>query len=183
MNFEEALRQHLARYPKLMPQDLIKFCFQATFGAEHLLLDEERARVFFHEEYQATKSCNMPLYEDLNEQYVRVNLPSWKYFGKEEDALLQAFLRTAQTPSRKADASDSVQSEDAAMKAHFSIVSDVLRTEDFPITPDMWENARHAYLEKGIQPVHHSVQYREEYKPAYRVIRRTILSDGGDALL
>ncbi len=183
MNFEESLRQHLKCHPKLMPQDLIKFCFQATFGAEHLLLNEDRARVFFHEEYQATKSCDMPLYEDLNERFVRVNLAAWKSFGKDEDALLQAFLRTAQAPSRKADTSDSVQSEDAAIKAHFSIVTEVLRAEDFSITPDMWERTFQAYLEKGIQPVHHSVQYREEYKPAYRVIRRTILSDGGDVLL
>ncbi|MBQ0011525.1 MAG: hypothetical protein KBT07_02335 [Clostridiales bacterium] len=183
MNFEEALHHHLANHPKLMPQDLIKFCFQATFGAEHLLLNEERARTFWNQEYASTDACDMPLYEDLNERYVRVNLAAWKYMGKDAETLFQAFLATARTPSRMEDSTGSALSDESAIKAHFSIVTEVLRSNDFPISMDAWNATCQTYLEKCVQPVHHSVQYREEYKPAYRVIDRTLLPDGGNVLL
>ncbi len=35
MNFEKCLTEHIKSHPALRPQDVIKFCYQATFGAEH----------------------------------------------------------------------------------------------------------------------------------------------------
>ena len=38
MDFTTCLREQLRRHPSMQPQDVIKLCYQAARGAEHLIV-------------------------------------------------------------------------------------------------------------------------------------------------
>jgi hypothetical protein len=66
MDFDFYLKKQLELHPSMQMQDLVKMCYKAVFGAEHMLADVERARTYFMQEYDATpaSSC-IPLYEPI----------------------------------------------------------------------------------------------------------------------
>ena len=43
MNFRDCLIAQFAAHPSAAPQDAVKQCYQAAFGAEHLLTDTSLA--------------------------------------------------------------------------------------------------------------------------------------------
>lgn len=52
--FEYYLRNSAAKHPSMQAQDIVKLCFQAAFGAEHLLrgTDEAAAGIRLMEEFK-----------------------------------------------------------------------------------------------------------------------------------
>ena len=50
MEFEVYLKQQLALHPSMQPQDVVKLCYQAAHGAEHLLSDIKAAEKYFYQE-------------------------------------------------------------------------------------------------------------------------------------
>ena len=83
--FEIFLKEHIRRYPKVQPQDIYKLCFQAAFGAEHLLQDEERAWQYLQREYEnlppiaeGLTAEEQPLLEWIAPEVVRVHLSVYK---------------------------------------------------------------------------------------------------------
>ena len=80
MDFTTCLREQLRLHPAIQPQDVIKLCYQAARGAEHLLADTTRARAYFDQEYAATPAdAARPLFEPISENVARVNLAAWKW--------------------------------------------------------------------------------------------------------
>ena len=47
MEFRDYLTMQMNMHPSIQPQDIVKMCYQATFGAEHLLSDEDNAKRYF----------------------------------------------------------------------------------------------------------------------------------------
>ena len=162
MIFEEALRKQLKNHPSIEPQDIIKMCYQATFGAEHLLLDLEKARAFFEEEFEATEASDEPVYEELNEEIVRVNFGAWKKAGLPKEDLFAAFVKSTQ----------GVGGTDEALLNCIGRAESVLKEAGFDM--EAWAEAKAAYIEAGMNPVHHSQGYRDAESPAYRVVKRSI---------
>ena len=70
MNFTTCLQEQLRLHPAMQPRDVIKLCYQAARGAEHLLADLTRARAYFDQEYAATPA-------DASTPPTNMNL-SWK---------------------------------------------------------------------------------------------------------
>ncbi|MBR6541909.1 MAG: hypothetical protein IKT73_01750, partial [Anaerotignum sp.] len=79
MGFERYFLEQLHRHPSMKAQDVVKMCYQAAFGAEHLLQDKARAEAYFMKEYEETEAKEMPLFEEISENICRVNLAAWKY--------------------------------------------------------------------------------------------------------
>ena len=163
MTFEEALRKQLKNHPSIELQDIIKMCYQATFGAEHLLLDLEKARAFFEEEFEATEASDEPVYEELNEEIVRVNFGAWKKAGLPKEELFAAFVKSTQ----------GVGGTDEALLNCLGRAERVLEEAGFDM--EAWAEAKAAYIEAGMNPVHHSQGYRDAESPAYRVVKREYL--------
>ena len=65
--FQEYLIQQLNTHPSIQPQDIVKLCFQAAFGAEHLLADIAAARNYFYVEYNSVLAKDEVLYERISE--------------------------------------------------------------------------------------------------------------------
>ena len=67
------------RHPALRPRDAIKLCYQAAYGAEHLLPDPAAAREYLRRELNACAAdAAEPLYEEISPDLCRVNLRAWK---------------------------------------------------------------------------------------------------------
>ena len=66
---KEILIQHIKTHPAITTQDILKLCYQATFGAEHLLMDREKAFLYFDKEWQMTPETDEPMVEILSCNY------------------------------------------------------------------------------------------------------------------
>ena len=47
MDFDFYLKKQIELHPSMQMQDLVKMCYQAVFGMEHMLSDIEKAREYF----------------------------------------------------------------------------------------------------------------------------------------
>ena len=85
---------HAKRYPLMQPRDAVKLIYQNEFGGGHLIRDEEACLNYLRREYaDLEKDPTAPLYEDIGNGIVRVNLAA----VREEDLeqLGQDFIATA----------------------------------------------------------------------------------------
>ena len=168
MQFEFYLKKQLKLHPSMQMQDIIKMCYQATFGVEHMLTDIERARRYFYQEYDATPSdSSVPLYEPISENFCRVNLAAWKSSDFAPEELFQLFVSSA-----KHNIPGSPTDFDTLAKAAETLIA----TEIFSFSSEAWNEYYTAYKNNGMHPVHHSDAYRQAEKPAYRLIRKNLLN-------
>lgn len=155
MDFVTCLREQLSLHPAMQPQDVLKLCYQAARGAEHLLADTSRARAYFDQEYAATPvDASTPLFEPISENVARVNIAAWKASALPADWLFRMFVHTASVPMGGAELLAQYVDQAAA------IVSDM----------PGWDEALAAWQEAGMPAVHHSETYRAAERPAYRIV-------------
>jgi len=161
MTFKNQLRTQAALHPSLQPQDVLKMCYQAAFGAEHLLREEANARAYLQAEWDATPGdANATLHERISNEVCRVNLKAWKGLNLPMEWLLQLFLQSCKPLPN-------------AQNRFFAFLGsvDVLCAADaLPFAMEEWKLAKEAYLRQGVRPLHHSDVYRAHEKPAYRVM-------------
>ena len=98
---------------------------------------------------------------------VRVNLRPWRAAGHSPEMVLSAFVRTAGTlPPDTAR----IRIELDAISACSERVSDDLRLSGPVIQSLFSDQARDGY-----PAIHHSEEYSQRYRPAYRVVLRSYL--------
>jgi len=145
--YADFIKQQLELHPSITAQDVIKMCFQGAYGAEHLLTDIDKVQDYFLTEYKSCKANDEPVMEFIAPEVCRVNLKAWKRLDLPWEWLFNLFVKSA-----------SFAFSDGNSR-FFSYVDEWggFITEELcpPTTPT---------------PVHHSQQYRDAEKPAYRVI-------------
>ena len=156
---ETVLKNHASRYPLMQPTDAVKLIYQNEFGGGHLIRDEEACLNYLLREYEAvTPDPGMPLYESIGNGIVRVNLAAVK--PEDLEQLGRDFISSAARHKGTID--------------RFLSKLEVLRalTAESIFAFDL--STLNAYLSEyeaaGYPAVSHSRQYRQAYKPAYRVI-------------
>ena len=158
MDFTTCLREQLCLHPAIQPRDVIKLCYQAARGAEHLLADTARARAWFDREYAATPAdAALPLFELISENVARVNIAAWKAADYPADWLFRMFTHTASVPMGGETLLEQYLAEAA------NVVSGLWG-------PTQWGEALAAWREAGVPAVHHSEEYRAAERPAYRIV-------------
>jgi len=168
MDFGYYLKHQIQLHPSMQIQDVIKMCYQAVFGPEHMLSDVEKAKQYFFQEYEATPaSFSIPLYEPISESFCRVNLAAWKARGLEPDELFHLFV----TSCSHTTAGTRFELNNCAKSVEKLIVKGML-----PFSLEEWKTTYVAYKNDGMLPVHHSEAYRLAEHPAYRLIRKTLLN-------
>ena len=91
---QDILLAHAKRYPQMRPTDAVKLIYQNEFGGGHLIRDEEAVLNYLRQEYESVeKNASMPLYENIGNGIVRVNLAAVRETDLEK--LGQAFIRSA----------------------------------------------------------------------------------------
>lgn len=144
MEFQVFLRQQLDRHPGMQTRDVIKLCYQAAFGAEHILQDKAAAEAYFYKEYEETPATDEPLFEAISPEVCRVNFGGWKREKLPPQWLFRMFVHSE------------YRAEESRFLAYLQAA--------LPLAE------REAYLAGGIRPVHHSDSYREANYPHYRIV-------------
>ena len=162
MKQKDYLPAFFRRYPFAEPRDAVKLCYQAAFGAEHLLLDIPAAREYFDEEFSAVIAGDCNIFEPISPDYYRINLAAWKNEALPQSWLFEMFRLTASggTPEDSLDVfNDCLDAVDALANTGFA-----------PFTIDEWRVFFKDYDKTAPKPVHHSTSYRAKAHPAYRIV-------------
>lgn len=156
MDFAECLRAQMALHPAMQPLDVLKLCYQAASGAEHLLTDADRARAYFDREFAATTAdASQPLFEPISDRVARINIAAWKAATLPPEWLFRMFVHTA-TLAQTADLLEDIVAQAAELCAGLP----------------GWDDTLSAWRDAGMPAVHHSEAYRAAEHPAYRIVRR-----------
>ena len=150
---------HAKRYPLMQPTDAVKLIYQNEFGGGHLIRDEQACLNYLRREYTSVaKDPTVPLYEDIGNGIIRVNLAAVK--PEDLEQLGRAFI-------------DSAAKHKGTMDSFLNKL-EVLRKLANAGVFNFDTNALNAYLSEyeaaGYPAVSHSEQYRQAYKPAYRIL-------------
>ena len=143
MNPITYLENHIEKHPSAQLQDLLKLCYQAANGAEHLMNDA--VRQYFDEEFAAVPPREGQLCEPIGDTVCRVHLDVWKQRGLPADWLYALFARSQWD------------------KEDMTPWLDALQTLGYAVPSDYRQNPH---------PVHHSEVFRDAEHPAYRLVSR-----------
>ena len=150
---------HAKRYPLMQPRDAVKLIYQNEFGGGHLIRDEQACLNYLRQEYaSAEKDSTAALYEDIGNGIVRVNLAAVK--PEDLEQLGRDFIRSA---AKHKGTLDSFLNKLEVLR--------MLTTEGvFAFDLDALNTYLSEYKAAGYLAVSHSPEYRQTYKPAYRII-------------
>lgn len=160
MNLSKYLMNQMRLHPAMQPQDIVKLCYQAAYGAEHLLEDAEAAKTYFYSEFNLVPAKEGMLYEEISSQICRVNLAAWKKKGLPAEWLFSMFLKSARGFEKRTE----------LFEQYLEQAGEFVRKADVPITLEAWNEYLRKYTETGMGAVHHSRIYRDNENPAYRII-------------
>ncbi len=166
MDFKEYFILHAKKHPSIMPQDVVKFCYQAALGAEHLLADIEAARRYFDAEFDKVEARDGDLIEFLTDELCRVDLGIWKFRGLPREVLFDAFAESARVKNGGKE----------VLAGYLDDAEACFSKLELSFSLDEWRAFLEKYAEAGMPAVHHSEAYREREKPSYRVVDRVILN-------
>jgi hypothetical protein len=167
---EQFINRQMATYPELRLLDIYKSCFQDYMGAEHLVTDSERVKAYLDEEL-ATTSLDDLLpwsYEPcgIDSNYYRVSIRTIKENDISEEMLLDAFVRSANSVERP-----SVES----WRDRWHVIIGTIDQMNLAL-PHYEEDKQFidSVLSVGKYAISHSPEYREAYRPHYRIVEKGI---------
>jgi hypothetical protein len=162
--------RQMETYPESRLLDIYKSCFQDYMGAEHLMSDRQRVKAYLDEELQTTSLDDlMPWYYEscgVNGQYIRVSIRAIKENLITEDLLLDAFIRSANSEKRP--------SVESWRDEWHKIISTIDQMEIG--LPRLGQDRAFidSILTVGKYAISHSPEYREAYRPHYRIVEKGI---------
>jgi len=184
-------------YPKSRLLDIYKSCFQDYMGAEHLVSDRERVKAYLDEELQTTSIDDlMPWYYEpcgVDGQYIRVSIRAIKENLITEDVLLDTFIRSANGRNS--------ESHPSSLEDGRVVTDEGKANSDKRPTVESWRDRWHkivgmidkmelnlpnyqqdrtfidSVLSAGKYAISHSPEYREEYRPHYRIVEKGIFEN------
>ena len=160
---EQILREHAKRYPLMEPTDAVKLIYQNEFGGGHLIRDEEAALRYLREEYEKVeKDAALPSEEAIGNGLVRVHLAGVQASQLEE--LGRDFIRSAAAH----------QGSQPQFLEKLELLRQLTRSSVFSFSAQALEDYLEGYAQAGYPMVSHSPTYRQQYKPAYRVVKRQL---------
>lgn len=162
--------RQLQTYPKSRLIDLYKSCFQDFMGAEHLVVDHQRIKAYLDEELNSvTLDDLMPwIYEPcgIDSSYYRVSIRAVKEGLISEDVLLDAFICSANSSNRP--------SVDEWNERWHKMIGTI---DGMQLNLPQYNKDRQfidSVLSVGKYAISHSPEYREAYRPHYRIVERSI---------
>ena len=162
--------RQLQTYPKSRLLDLYKSCFQDFMGAEHLVVYHQRIKAYLDEELNSvTLDDLMPwIYEPcgIDSSYYRVSIRAVKEGLISEDMLLDAFICSANSSNRP--------SVDEWNERWHKMIGTI---DGMQLNLPQYNKDRQfidSVLSVGKYAISHSPEYREAYRPHYRIVERSI---------
>ena len=152
---------HAKRYPLMQPRDAVKLIYQNEFGGGHLIRDEQACLNYLRREYaDLEKDPTVPLYEDIGNGIIRVNLAAVK--PEDLEQLGRAFIDSAAKHKGTMD----------RFLNKLEVLQKLANEGVFNFDTNALSSYLTEYKAAGYPAVSHSPEYRQAYNPAYRVILR-----------
>lgn len=161
MEFREYFLEQAEHHPSMEAQDAVKLCYQAAFGAEHLLRDREAAYRYLKEEYDALEAGSDDLCEQIHPGVCRVSLTAWKREQLPLEWLFQMFAETAAHPPGEGE---------QVFRECLDAVGRLVEENAVSIPLERWRDFLSKYPLQRPVAVHHSENYRNREHPAYRLV-------------
>jgi len=192
-NIEGFIINQMNIYPKSRLLDIYKSCFQDFMGADHLVPDKQRVKGYLDEELNTTSLDDlMPWYYEpcgIDSCCFRVSIRAIKESIITEDQLLDAFIRSANSETKPSVESWSerwhkiIGTIDSIFVRHDSTIRASTMVLAAPSVdqmkldlPNYQEDKQFidSVLSVGKYAISHSPDYREAYRPHYRIVERSI---------
>ena len=172
-DIQDFVTKQMQTYPKSRLLDIYKSCFQDYMGAEHLVSDRQRVKAYLDEELQTTNLDELMTwyYEPcgVNGQYVRVSIRAIKENMVSEDLLLDAFIRSANSDKRP--------TVESWLDRWHKIIGTI---DQMGLNLPHYQQDRtfiDSILSVGKYAISHSPEYREAYRPHYRIVEMSIFEN------
>ena len=169
-DIEQFVSWQMETDPESRLLDIYKSCFQDYLGAEHLVSDKERVKAYLDQELETTTLDElMPWYYEpcgIDSNYYRVSIRTIKEDIISEELLLDAFVRSA-----NAEVRPSIES----WKERWHIIIGTI--EQMQLNLPHYEEDKlfiDSILSVGKYAISHSPEYREAYRPRYRIVEKGI---------
>ena len=169
-DIEKFVNWQMETYPKSRLLDIYKSCFQDYLGAEHLVSDSERVKAYLDEELETTTLDElMPWYFEpcgIDSNYYRVSIRAIKENIIPEEILMDAFVRSANSVERP-----SVES----WRNRWHVIIGTI--DKMQLNLPYYEEDKQfidSILTVGKYAISHSPEYREAYRPHYRIVEKGI---------
>ena len=159
----QLLGQHLQRYPQLELADIYKLLHQAALGPGHAVSDPVAARARLEAEVASLgDGPEDPIADPISPdgKLARIHLRPYLEAGYAADTLADAFIHTAQTYAGTPD----------KLARFCDCLGDLAAAGGIPFARDEVERYFASIAAQGYPVVHHSLGYRDKYRPAYRVV-------------
>ena len=167
-NIKEILLNEYKKYPSMEITDYMKLIFQHVNGGNHLLINKEKALQYLLDEYQeVTTSKDVPLYEDIGNNIVRINLARYKYQGLDINKLFEIFVLSA----------SSFTKDIKAMEEAFLELKNLAKEKKIPLNIEELEEFLSWYRKNDYPLLSHSEIYKKLYNPHYRIILSSYLNN------
>ena len=187
-DIEGFVNRQVLTYPKSRLLDIYKSCFQDYMGAEHLVSDRQRVKMYLDEELATTSLDKlMPWYYEpcgIDSCYYRVSIRTIKEGIITEDMLLDAFIRSANGRNSKLKDGRvvTVESETNSERPSVDSWSERWRKiigiiDGMKLNLPNYQEDKNfidSILSEGKYAISHSPEYREAYHPHYRIVERSI---------
>jgi hypothetical protein len=164
----QLVEYHQQLRPQMQVEDVYKLLYQANFGVEHFLTDTAGVRKHLFDELATMDTTNHgeQLIERISptDEIVRINLRPFRQLKLDPHLLIRVIFSSA---------SETTPDTEGLYHDWNEFVS--LVRYDFLKFPMKDVHEWDARVSAGnLQPAHHSQQYVELHKPAYRVVKRAI---------
>ncbi len=157
------VRRHIASYPESELPDVYKLLYQACMGPEHAVSDPATTKHWLDREWEDIEAADGDVYEDIavHSPLYRIHLRPVKLSKIEPDWILNAFIETAEKFPKRPD---------LLREAWHSIVTEIEEGRLEVGGSDELAEFYKLIRENDFPAVRHSENYREAYKPAYRLV-------------
>jgi len=171
------------RHPSVTATDLLKQCYQAAYGAEHLLTDREAARLYLEREFESTPAGDIVLCEYISDDVCRVNIAAWKHRGLPVGDLFDLFSASAYPRENGRELLEGFLRE-AEEYIDAQEMTEITKKPDeslsFKRINEFCEDGAgiiEEYRRSGMPAIHHSEAYRAAEHPAYRIVDAKLLRE------
>ena len=177
-DIKEFVTRQIETYPQLRLLDIYKSCFQDYLGPEHLISDRAAVEAYLDKELATPieGAAVLPYYEPCGTQgrHVRVNLSAVQQGIITKQALLDAFVHSAngKHPTVKSWAKQWRKMARTINAMHLNLPR-----------YDQDRSFIDSVLNAGLYAVSHSPEYRNAYRPHYRIVERDIFDREMKAVL
>jgi len=166
--WEQLIKQHIERYPAIQPADVYKLVYQGTFGPAHLGSDSTQILVYLNAELaEIDADSTASLYENIvpSGKKIRLNLKRLKATNISPQKIVQAILNS----------NFGLPADSAKFIRRWAAIEKLVADNRLPLPRAEFFAFSDSVKKAGYPVIHHSAQYIQNYRPAYRVIERHYL--------